>query len=455
MYAEKLEEIKRLVKAYSGLLIKGGLEAKFEEIYKLWVSKTGNNPFKLLDLLKNNPFELREFISDITINESFFFRNAEQFECLKNLPQTPVNKKPEINILSIGCSNGCEPYSIAMYIHKNLPELFKKIKITGIDISSKIIDAAKTGIYQNWYLRHTRKEYLENYFKKVDNDYAVINEIKSKVDFLTENFLDFDTNTIYQVVFCRNFLIYFDPETIGRICLKISNLLDKDGYIIFGHSDTLMVPGNIFAKNGCRFYINTSKDSKNIQNITDIPIRMSYDLNSNQSRPKKDESEVFKKGIQFIKDAVYSEAAKEFEYLLKKINPKNLRAVTFLAYCHYRLGNLNEAQELLESIINKECMIYEPYLIYAILLFDKKRYEASLENLRKVLFINPESEIGWFYLGQVYEQINENASAINAYKRAINIIETLPETKRYPLSPEITAESLKEWITNKLSKLGY
>ncbi|MBZ4672914.1 MAG: hypothetical protein JG762_1144 [Deferribacteraceae bacterium] len=453
MYAEKLEEIKRLVKAYSGLLIKGSLEAKFEEIYKLWVSKTGNNPFKLLDLLKNNPAELREFISDITINESFFFRNAEQFECLKNLPQTPINKKPEINILSIGCSNGCEPYSLAMYIHKNLPELFKKIRITGIDISSKIIEVAKAGIYQSWYLRHTRKEYLENYFKKIDNDYAVINEIKNKVDFLTENFLDFNINTTYQVVFCRNFLIYFAPETIEQICLKISKLLDKDGYIIFGHSDTLMVPGSIFAKNGCRFYVTTLNDSKNIQNITDIPIRMSYDLNSSQGRPKKDESEVFKKGVQFIKDGVYAEAAKEFEYLLKKINPKNLRAITFLAYCHYRLGNLKEAEEVLDSIINKECMIYEPYLIYAILLFDKKQYEVSLENLRKVLFINPESEIGWFYLGQVYEQIKEKASAINAYKRAINIIETFPETKRYPLSPEITAESLKEWITNKLSKL--
>jgi len=453
MHAEKLEEIKRLVKTYSGLLIKGSLESKFENVYQLWVSKTGNNPFKLLEHLKYNPSELQEFISDLTINESFFFRNREQFECLNDLAKSHINRKPEINILSIGCSNGCEPYSIAMYIHKNLPNLFKKIKITGIDISRKVIEAAKEGIYQKWYLRHTEKEYIDDYFVKVSNDYAVIDEIKNKVNFVSENFLDFDPDEKYQIIFCRNFLIYFDDKTIGQICLKISEILDKVGYIIFGHSDTLLVPYQIFAKNGCRFFPNNAENSKDMQTITDIPIRISYDLYSNQNRPKKDESEIFKKGIKFIKDEVYSEAAKEFEYILKKINPKNLRASTFLAYCYYRIGNINDAKEVLENVIRSECMIYEPYLVYAILLFEEKQYEIALENLRKVLFINPESEIGWFYLGQVYEQIKEKNLAINAYKRALSIIETLPDDKRYPLSPEITAESLKEWIKQKFSKL--
>lgn len=453
MGAEKLEEIKQLVKTFSGLEIKGSLESKFEAVYKDWVSKTGNNPFKLLEHLKYNSSELREFISDLTINESFFFRNSEHFKIFDEMAQSHINKKPEINILSIGCANGCEPYSIAMYIHKNLPDLYKKIKITGIDISHKAIELAKEGIYQKWYLRHTEKQYIDNYFISKNNKYAIIDEIKEKVNFVSKNFIEFDTDEKYQVIVCRNFLIYFDAKIIEQICLKISKLLDKKGYIIFGNADTLLVPNHIFAKSGCRFYTTNTENEKDIKFITDISIRVSYDLSSNHKRPQKDESEVFKKGIQFIKDENYFEAAKEFEYILKKINPKNHRAAAFLAFSYYKIGKLNEAKEVLENVITKECMIYEPYLIYAILLFEEKQYETSLENLRKVLFINPESEVGWFYLAQVYEEVKERDLAVNAYKRAMNIIESLPDDRIYPLSPEITAESLKEWIKHRLSKL--
>jgi chemotaxis protein methyltransferase CheR len=453
MNAEKIDEIKHLVKVYSGLLIKESLELKFDETYKTWVARTGNNPYKLADLLKNNTEMLREFISDLTINESYFFRNAEQFKCIDQIVSTPINKKPEIKILSIGCSNGCEPYSIAIYIHKYLPEIFKKISIIGIDISQKVIDIAKSGVYQSWYLRHTRKEFQEEYFEMTeDNQFAVVDKIKNKVQFETANFLDYEAAEKYQIIFCRNFLIYFEPDTVNKICDKIANLIDKNGIVIFGNSDALLVNQSDLIKKGCYYTIDVATE-ENIKNINDISVRVSYDINSKTNRPKKDESEVFKKGVQFIKSEDYVEAAKEFEFILTNINPKNIRAATFLGYSYYKLNNLSQAKAVLKKVLDTESLSYESYLLYAIILYEEKNCAEALEYLRKALFINPQSEISWFYLGKIYECQKETSSAINAYKKALSFLELLPENKKYPLSPEISSGMLKEWITNKISEI--
>lgn len=452
MDAEKIQELKDLLRVYSGLNINGSLENQFLETYKNWVIKTGNNPYKLIDVLKHNTNYLREFVSDITINESYFFRNMDHFYKMEKFITKCLALKNQIHILSVGCSNGCEPYSIAMFIHHKLNEFFDKINIVGIDISEKVIKQAESGVYQIWYLRHTPEEYLNKYFIK-NNGYEVADFIKNRVTFYSKNILDYNVSFHYDIIFCRNFLIYFDTKMVSEITKKLNSMLSSNGLIIYGNSDLLLIPKTDSFSEVKNFDEELLHENEDVKGINNLSLRRGYDVKLETDRPKKDESEIFKKGIRYIKSDSYKEAIKEFEFILEYINPKNNRAKVFLAYSYCKLSDKERAREILSTIFNQGGINYEAFLLNGIIYYEEGDFTNCLEEFRKALFVNPDSEIAWFYLGCTYEKLGQYSSAIMSYLKSLSFIEGFSEDKKYPLTPEFSAFTLKGWIIDKLEKL--
>lgn len=452
MDAEKIQELKDLLRVYSGLNIEGSLENQFLETYKSWVIKTGNNPYKLIDILKHNANHLREFVSDITINESYFFRNMDHFYKMENFFTKKLTCKNQIYILSVGCSNGCEPYSIAMFIHNKLNEFFNRINIIGVDISDKVIKQAKSGVYQSWYLRHTPDEYLNKYFIK-NSEYEVVDFIKDRVTFYSGNILNYEESFLYDIIFCRNFLIYFDSKMISEITKKLNSMLSSNGLITYGNSDLLLIPKEDSFSKVKSFDEELLHEDKDIKNITNLSLREGYDIKLETDRSKKDESEIFKKGVLYIKSDSYKEAINEFEFILEYINPKNNRAKVFLAYSYYKLGDKKRAREILSAIFNQGLINYDSFLLNGIIYYEEGDFTNCLEEFRKALFVNPDSEIAWFYLGSTYEKLERYSSAVSSYLKSLSFIEGFSEDKIYPLTPEFSAYTLKGWIIDKLEKL--
>lgn len=465
---DNFDEIRGLVKSFSGLNLEGTLEAQFEDTLRRWLERYSGNSVTLLNVLKTGTENLSAFISEFTINESFFLRNKEHFTAALKHTKKVLTVKQSVNVLSVGCSNGCEPYSLAMVLEQNIPGGLKRVNIHGIDISRKIIEKARRGVYHRWYLRHTDKETQDKFFTVKENLFYLDEKIRSSVKFHAENLYNFEYVQKFDIILCRNFLIYFGDE-IKNVLNKLVSLMDVNGRIIFGNSDALMVPSSIFEKNGYLYSlkrvdslsVNRSEDKLNSEltsthevfGVNDLKVRLDYDIKNSTKRASKDESEYFKKGVKYIQSAQYAESIKEFEVIIKNINPNNKRAKVFMAFCFYKLGQMAEYQHLINELIHAEGLFYEAFILNGVVLYESGEHEDSVKNFRKAIFINPDSEIAWFYLGKLYEIFQKNTEALKAYENALKFIKNIDEEYSYPFSPEITTSMLESYIKDRISKL--
>lgn len=462
----RIDEVKALVKSFSGLNLDGTMEAQFADTMRRWLERYDGNIVTLLNVLKSGTDNLSVFISEITINESFFLRNKEHFGAALKHIRKVLDAKGEVNILSVGCSNGCEPYSMAMVAENHYPGILKKIKIHGLDISHKVIEQAREGVYHRWYLRHTDFELRNKFFTQKNNLFYIDENIKSAVKFHVKNLFDFSHREKFDIIFCRNFLIYFGDD-IKSVLKTLKSFTESNGKIIFGNSDGLMIPTKIFDKSGYLYSFKKSQNSHQseevnkpdpahrmeISGLNDIRVRIDYDIADKSKRPAKDESEYFKKGVKYIQTGQYAEGIKEFEVIIKNINPNNKRAKVFMAFCFYKIGENSKYQDIMNDLLTEEGLFYEAFMLNGIVLYESGQYEKSIKNFRKAIFVTPDSETAWFYMGKLYENFERNAEALKAYENALKFIKPMPEDSFYPLAPEITSVVLRNYINDRISIL--
>ena len=189
----------------------------------------------------------REFISKITVNETYFYREFFHLQALAYLVQTE-NLGKFIKVLSIPTSTGEEPYSIAIVLNEVLEG--KPFSITGVDIDKNALAKAKRAVYGKRSVSKLPEQYLKKYFNIIDeNTFELKPIIKRKVKFYEGNILDLKflkSLGKFQYVFCKNLLIYFDKP--GRI-KAINNLYEiivDGGYLFLGHAESLSGISSLF-----------------------------------------------------------------------------------------------------------------------------------------------------------------------------------------------------------------
>lgn len=194
-----------------------------------------------VELLKKDKNFLEEFISYLTINVSEFYRNPDQWKILeKDIFPILINRfGKKLKIWSAACSTGDEPYSLVMNLSKYVD--LKDIKIDATDIDKQILAAAKTGVYSNKSIEEVPNEYKNKYFTKVSDSSVKINdEIKNCVDFKEHNLLKDPYGTGYDLIVCRNVLIYFTEEAKDEIFKKFYDSLAPGGILFLGATEQIM-----------------------------------------------------------------------------------------------------------------------------------------------------------------------------------------------------------------------
>ncbi len=200
--------------------------------------------------------EVDKLISIITTNETYFFRENFQLKAFSEeiLPEVMEKKRKypvkSINIWSAGCSSGEEPYTIAMIILEecqNSPRCNPddiNFYIFANDINAEMLRKAREGVYTNNSFRTIPRKYVEKYFVKLpDNKYKIKEEVKAMVSFSRLNLLDSDKIKLlpyFDIVFCRNVMIYFDKESRRKLIDNIYDRLLPGGYLLLGHSESLI-----------------------------------------------------------------------------------------------------------------------------------------------------------------------------------------------------------------------
>ncbi len=183
----------------------------------------------------------------MTTNESFFFRDQKPFDQFRDLVLPYMldhrSQAKTLRIWCAACSSGQEPYSLAMLLKEQAAGLAGwTIEILATDLSLEILSKAKEGIYSQFEVqRGLPVRLLVKYFKQDGERWQISDEIRSMVSFKPHNLLH-QPQGLQQVdvVFCRNVLIYFDPETKTTILESISNVMAEDGFLFLGGAETVL-----------------------------------------------------------------------------------------------------------------------------------------------------------------------------------------------------------------------
>ena len=183
----------------------------------------------------------------MTTNESFFFRDNRPFDQFKDivLPHMLEARaaRKQIRIWSAACSSGQEPYTLAMILKEEAARLAGwKIEIVATDLSTEILNKAKEGLYSQFEVqRGLPITLLMKYFAQEGEKWRISEDVRRMVTYKTFNLLE-NPSTLghFDIVFCRNVLIYFDQQTKGQVLGRIAQIMPADGFLYLGGAETVL-----------------------------------------------------------------------------------------------------------------------------------------------------------------------------------------------------------------------
>ncbi|MCL2270446.1 MAG: protein-glutamate O-methyltransferase CheR [Treponema sp.] len=218
------------------------LESRLRERLR---EKNVDNVKAYYSTISGNKEELKGFLDAITTNLTRFFRNQAQFDALEKhtIPELINNIKKgtgntTIKIWSAGCSTGEEPYTIAMLLSEILPPPWK-FEIMASDLSLKCLMTAKEGFYADGRIDGIPDSYLKKYFDKVDGGYHIRPEIHAKIKFDYHNLKNDSGLRGFDIVFCRNVIIYFDEAAQTAVINRFWDAMSSKSFLYIGHSESL------------------------------------------------------------------------------------------------------------------------------------------------------------------------------------------------------------------------
>jgi len=234
----------QFLKKESGIVLKPeksySLRSKLQPLAQQWGYEGLNDLVSHVHRERHNPEVVDAILNALTIKETSFFRDTKPFEALSRriLPELAEKRgSRELQLWSAACSTGQETLSLAILLHQILPrDRANRSMVVGTDVSFEAISRAKKGIYSELETgRGLSPELLERFFEPVEGGYRPVDELLSMIRYWGVNLLDPDfPMSRFDVVMCRNVLIYFDDEGKRRALDQIHRRLASDGYLITG-----------------------------------------------------------------------------------------------------------------------------------------------------------------------------------------------------------------------------
>jgi len=200
--------------------------------------------------------EWRALADPLTVAETYFFRYADHFRAFSDIVLPDRMRERglvrQLRILSAGCASGEEPYSLAILVRDRLGVDLGAwdVRITAVDVSPAAIRKSRRGVYSAWSLRETPVDVRQRDFRADGREFTIARTIADMVAFEERNLVeadaDFWCDEVFDVVFCRNVIMYFAPEVARALVARVSASLVPGGYLFLGHAETLRGISNDF-----------------------------------------------------------------------------------------------------------------------------------------------------------------------------------------------------------------
>lgn len=211
-------------------------------------------------LLLTDAGEVERLVNAFTVNETYFYREEHQFRCLTSslLGQVTAARRPgsTVRIWSVPCATGEEPYSLAIWLLENWPPVDSwDVEIVGSDIDTDALRAAEAGLYASRALMRLPPLLVGRYFTaEAEGRYRLVEDLRGSVRFTPVNVMDrvaVASHGLFDVIFCRNMLIYFDDRSRREAAEALYDSLVPGGFICLGHTESMSRISPLFKV--CRF----------------------------------------------------------------------------------------------------------------------------------------------------------------------------------------------------------
>jgi chemotaxis protein methyltransferase CheR len=239
-------------------------------LYSVLAEKKVSSFTEYFDLVRRSGSgELNTMLNKLTTNHTYFMREPGHFRFFQDviLPQQEkTNREHDLRIWSAGCSTGEEAYTAVMVMKEFFGAQNWDYRILATDISTRVLEEAQRGVYPEESLKDVPPRWKKRYFGRDGQTYLLSDEVKREVIFKRLNLMDpFPFTKPFDLIFCRNVMIYFEQETKNGLVAKFYDALKPGGYLFIGHSETIQRDSSGFR------YIEPSIYQKGIRTCNSLP----------------------------------------------------------------------------------------------------------------------------------------------------------------------------------------
>jgi chemotaxis protein methyltransferase CheR len=419
------------------------------------------DPEQYLQVLQTRKLSLDGLVAELTVRETYFFRDAAQFDFVHRfvLPEVLARRGRGYGVRawSAGCASGEEAYSLAMVLETaKIPGV-----ILGTDIAQDALRVAREAVYNRWSLRALDDAQTAHWFRPAGKRWRLDDGIRRRVSFASHNLLRDPYPLLptgiwgMDVIFCRNVLIYFDASDLERVARGLHDSLADGGWLITGPSDpSLGGLGSLRAvtTEAGIIYRRSSGEVTIHPGSTPSPSVLQWVEPGPAPAPSSFPS--VPATLAPFEPAQQAFAAGDYERVRVLLHDAEDEASVIL-YLE-ALANRGESEEALrhaQTMTRALPLSTRLQFMQAILLIDSGRLEDAARALRRVLYLDASSVIAHFVLGAVLRRQNKPDAASRAYRNARDLARALPYEETLDLGEGVRAGSLADLAEEALALL--
>lgn len=413
------------------------------------------DPHRVLQQISSNSPVFDDLVSELTIGETYFFRDPSQFAVIRHqlLPSLVRRKgaNHRIRVWSAGCASGEEPYSIAILFHAL--DMLERCHVLATDISHHALARARAGKYRPWSIRGSQDPLLKNFLIADKGGYVIDEGIRTHVVFeylnlALDTYPSFATGTWgLDLILCRNVLIYFNRDTIAAVAKRFYQCLSPGGWLMLGASDPRISDFAPFetqmTESGLIYYRPDSTELDAEFRLPRLPVTepmepsselVQHELSRGRSlepiphEPLNRTSDATRADMPITKDSGGKPG---------KTSDRGIgQDAAFVAIEIRELAKLDAeaAEQRCAEAIEQHPISVELRFLHAVLLLELERNVDAVEAARRVVFLDRELAIGHMTLGTVLQRTGQIPAARRAFRNALQLCKERPASEIVPLS---------------------
>jgi chemotaxis protein methyltransferase CheR len=396
------------------------------------------------------PAETEALIEAVTIGETYFFRHREHFDALRDLvlpdliARNAANRR--LRIWCAGCADGSEPYSLSILLRRELAHLLLgwEVSILGTDINRQYLASAREGKFEQWSLRSISEDLRSACFEEKGKQWVIAPAYKAGVSFQSHNLVEdgfppqFNNPSAFDLIICRNVMIYFHPELMRSIVRRFHDCLAPGAWLLVGPSEpnmTCFTSFNAVNAPGVTLYQRPGRSARELAQAVWLPSLPSPVVPSRLIPPP----------------VVPSSENAEVPAI---IPPKNSPIPT-LDDLRQRAdqGDWENAARCGRALIEFDNLNAQAHFHYALVLEQMGDYAESERSLRRAIYLNRQAVLAHYHLGLLLRSHGDPRQAKRSFNNALSLLAAPPDQKILRDADGITVDELKKLAQMQIKSL--